>query len=265
MEVKPGSYVMLSVSDNGCGMSDETKAHLFEPFFTTKEVGKGTGLGLATVYGIVKQSGGHIFVYSEPNQGTSFKMYFPRLESPDEATAEEPADESNPCGTETVLVVEDQEGIRRLARLALESCGYTVLDASLGIEALGLAQSYPRDIDLVVTDVVMPKMNGREVAAALRESRPEMKVLFMSGYTDDAIVRYGIEQTTMAFLQKPFTPTALARKVREVLDGPAPPIAPRRVGQAVPDAIDDMDAMDPMDERIRQSVPEDSLTATTDN
>jgi PAS domain S-box-containing protein len=216
--ISPGPYVMLAVSDTGCGMTSDVKGHLFEPFFTTKERGMGTGLGLSTVYGIVKQHGGDIWVYSEPDRGTTLKIYLPR--TTEAATAEEMMmPESLPSGTETVLVVEDEEGVRRLIRDVLELQGYTVLEAASGESALERTEGFPH-IDLLVTDVVMPKMSGRDLAEALKLLRPEIKVLFLSGYTDRAVVEHGVGASDN-FLQKPFTPVALARAVRQVLDRPA--------------------------------------------
>ena len=216
-EVEPGPYVMLSVSDTGHGMTAEVQAHIFEPFFTTKEVGKGTGLGLATVYGIAKQSGGHITVYSEPGHGTVFKLYLPRVEeAPGTAEPERPA-EITRRGSETVLLVEDDEPLRTLAREILSIRGYTVLDAISPSEALRLADGHPGPIHLLLTDVVMPQMNGRQVADHLLAARPGLKVLFMSGYTDAAIVEHGVLEPGTHFLQKPFTPDGLSRKVREAL------------------------------------------------
>jgi PAS domain S-box-containing protein len=213
----PGPYVLVAISDTGIGMSAETKAHLFEPFFTTKELGKGTGLGLATVYGIVKQSGGYVWAYSELAQGATFKIYLPRVAGTPTPPAS-PADAQPSRGTETLLVAEDEVSVRRLVMRVLESRGYAVLEARDGREALEIAAAHSGPIDLLVTDVVMPGMNGRELAKLLSSQRPDMRALFLSGYTDHAIVRDGQLEPGLAFLQKPFTPDALARKVRQVLD-----------------------------------------------
>jgi len=213
-----GDYVCLAVADTGVGMDETTQAHLFEPFFTTKEVGKGTGLGLATVYGIVKQSGGYIWVYSEPAHGTTVKVYLPHV--PGVAEAPAPASEPQQVrgGDETVLLVEDAAPVRTLARRSLEARGYRVLDAADGPSALELSTRHAGGIAILVTDVVMPGMSGRELAERLAPARPSMKVLYTSGYTDDAMVRQGVLNAGVAFLQKPFVPDTLARKVREVLD-----------------------------------------------
>jgi two-component system, cell cycle sensor histidine kinase and response regulator CckA len=217
---RPGAYVMLAVSDNGIGMDAETQARLFEPFFTTKGPGKGTGLGLATVYGIVKQSGGSIWVYSEVGQGTTFKIYLPRVQGRAE-NAEPICVKVAPArSSETVLLVEDEEAVRHLAREVLQSHGYTVLEARHPGEALRFGSEHPGPIHLLLTDVVMPQMGGREVASRLAPRRPEMQVLFMSGYTDEAIVHQGVLDAGTAFLQKPFSVTGLVQKVREVLSGP---------------------------------------------
>ena len=212
-------YVMLAVSDSGCGMDAATKARIFEPFFTTKEAGKGTGLGLATVYGIVQQAGGLIWVYSELGYGTSFKVYLPQVDATPEGAAAQGV--RAPRGTETVLLVEDAAAVRAVTRQALERQGYTVLEAPNGAAALHLAEQHRGPIHLLLTDVVMPELGGRRLAEQLAGLRPDLKVLYASGYTDDAVVRHGVIEATAAYLQKPFTPETLARKVRAVLDSPA--------------------------------------------
>jgi two-component system cell cycle sensor histidine kinase/response regulator CckA len=216
--VKSGPYILLAVSDNGAGMDSATQARLFEPFFTTKGLGKGTGLGLSTVFGIVKQSGGSLDIYSEPSRGTSVKVYLPRIDKPVEVESETKR-KTMPRGTETILLVEDDEMVRTLVREALAREGYQMLDAFDPEEARRLADSYKGPIHLLITDVVMPKLRGGELADLLLKRRPQMKVLYMSGYTDSAIVNGGILKKEVAFLQKPFTPTALTEKVREVLEG----------------------------------------------
>ena len=216
--VTPGRYVMISVSDTGVGIAPEVRDRVFDPFFTTKEKGKGTGLGLSTVYGIVKQSDGNIWVYSEPGKGTTFKIYLPRVDEPLEELGERVEVKEIPRGTETILVVEDEEDVRKLAVRILERQGYKVLEASQGLDAFLIAEKYKDLIHLLVTDVVMPKIGGRELADRIAEIRPEIKVLYMSGYTDNAIVHHGVLGEGMEFIQKPFTVDGLARKVREVLD-----------------------------------------------
>jgi signal transduction histidine kinase len=217
-EVKPGRYVLLAVSDTGCGMDEPTKAHIFEPFFTTKGPARGTGLGLATVYGIVKQSGGYIYVNSEPGRGTIFKIYFPSVKETVSCGNSYPGLRKMATGTETLLLVEDEDAVRALTRHALKMCGYTVLEARHGEEAIHIFEQHEGMIHLLVSDVVMPQMGGRQLAERLVAIRPEMRVLYLSGYTDDAVVRHGVLQAEVAFLQKPFTMNALANKVREVLD-----------------------------------------------
>ncbi|MBI5396583.1 MAG: PAS domain S-box protein [Verrucomicrobia bacterium] len=221
-EVTPGHYVLLTVSDTGTGMTDEVKAHLFEPFFTTKGLGKGTGLGLATIYGIVKQSGGHITVYSEVGHGTTFKVYLPRVEGAAEVVASAKASKEVPRGTETILLVEDEEQVRKLARAVLEECGYTVLAAGSGSEALFLAKQHKGKLDLLLTDMIMPGINGRVLAKTLQPQNPTMRFIFMSGYTDTGILPKNLLAEGAAFLQKPFAVDTLTRKVRDVLDAPGP-------------------------------------------
>jgi CheY-like chemotaxis protein len=220
LDAAAGAYAMLSVTDTGTGMDASVRAHLFEPFFTTKEVGKGTGLGLATVYGIVKQSGGHISVYTEPGHGSSFKVYLPRLATTPESPSL-PTSASRPAatgGSETVLIVEDDQAVLALSRRALEGQGYTVLAAADPADALRLVERHGGPLHLLLTDVVMPGMSGRELAAQLAARRAGIRVLYMSGYPGDAVVHGGRLTPGSAFLQKPFGPESLARKVRDVLD-----------------------------------------------
>jgi two-component system, cell cycle sensor histidine kinase and response regulator CckA len=215
--VTPGPYVMLSVNDTGVGMSKATQARVFEPFFTTKEQGKGTGLGLSTVFGIVKQSGGHIWLYSEPGMGTTFKIYLPHVVG----TVDPSRDMSLlPVvgGHETILLVEDEDQVRNVAMTILKQLGYRVLEAATPEQALALCVDHNGRIDLLLTDVVMPRLSGREVADRVSSLRPDLTVLFMSGYTNDAMLQHGVLDEGMAFVQKPLTPAVLARKVREVLD-----------------------------------------------
>jgi signal transduction histidine kinase/CheY-like chemotaxis protein len=218
LSVAPGKYVMLAVSDTGCGMDSHTQAQIFEPFFTTKEQGKGTGLGLATVYGIVKQSGGHVWVYSEVGRGTTFKVYLPQACGEADALESQSQSMTIPRGMETVLLVEDDLQVSKFAAQVLGELGYRVIVASNGTEALEVASSARAEINLVLTDVVMPKMGGKQLADELRSLTPDVKVLFISGYTQDAIVNHGILDPGIAFLHKPFTPGELARKVRQALD-----------------------------------------------
>ena len=217
--VTPGSYEMLSVSDTGCGMSPEIKELIFEPFFTTKEEGKGTGLGLSTIYGIVRQSGGNIWVYSEPGRGTTFKIYLPRVEEETGALPVQDDTDHLPNGNETVLLVEDDSSLRALAARVLRYQGYKVLEATNGHEAIGVARENTQErIHLLLTDVVMPYMGGRELVKRMKTLHSEIRVLFISGYTDHAITYHAGLKPGTPFLQKPFSPTALAKKVREVLD-----------------------------------------------
>jgi two-component system cell cycle sensor histidine kinase/response regulator CckA len=215
--IQPGLYVVLSVSDTGEGMDKETQSRIFEPFFTTKEKGKGTGLGLSTVYGIIKQSGGYVLVESEPGLGTTFRIYLPRVEDALEPAGPVGVSRPQAGGSETVLLVEDEESVRQLVRETLESKGYKVLEADNGEAALQIVSGYSGTIDMLITDVVMPGMSGRELSARLCASRPQTKVLYLSGYTEDAIVHEGVVDPDTAFLQKPFTLQMLSRKVREVL------------------------------------------------
>ena len=215
----PGRYVVLQLQDTGVGMSAETQAHIFEPFFTTKAQGKGTGFGLATVYGIVRQSGGHITVDSALGAGATFSLYLPRVDEPLGA-AVAPATVATPAvGSETVLLAEDEALVRQMARRVLEQAGYTVLAAAGGAEAIQLAQGHKGPIDLLLTDVVMPGMSGRELARRMVEVRPGVRVLYMTGYSDEAVARHGVLDPGATLLQKPFTPAVLAREVRAVLDG----------------------------------------------
>ena len=218
-EVQPGHYVLLAVSDNGHGMAEEIRDHIFDPFFTTKEVGKGTGLGLSTVYGIVKQSGGYIWVYSEPDKGTAFKIYLPQIKEDQDGKTEVPKAKEAAGGKETILLVEDEGSLRGLAAKVLRKHGYTVIEAANGLKALEtMAGSNKLKIDLLITDVIMPEMGGTELAGKLLERYPGIKVLYISGYTDNAIVHHGVLAEGVSFLPKPFSPISLAQKVRDTLD-----------------------------------------------
>jgi PAS domain S-box-containing protein len=220
-DVTPGPHVLLAISDTGIGMSDEVRRRLFEPFFTTKAGGGGTGLGLATVFGVVKQSGGSIFVYSEEGQGTTFKVYLPVSELPVEHDGDGRHAPESQRGSETVVVVEDDESVRELVRIMLGGCGYEVLSAPDADGAVQLCESHPGGVDLLLTDVVMPDIGGRALAERLVALFPHLRVLFMSGYSDEAVYRHGIIRPGTAFLEKPFTQAGIARKVREVLDAPS--------------------------------------------
>ncbi|HEV8160188.1 MAG TPA: PAS domain S-box protein [Pyrinomonadaceae bacterium] len=216
--ILPGAYVMLAVCDTGDGIDDKILQHIFEPFFTTKNIGKGTGLGLSTVYGIVKQSGGNIEVDSKVGAGATFRIYLPRVAEQSEAAEIKDTSAELPSGTETILLVEDEELVRNLSREILETCGYTVIEARNGLEALEVCENGNCKINLLMTDVVMPQMGGRELAEKLTEKLPSLKILFTSGYTNEGMVRNGVIETSTNFIQKPFTFDALARKVRELLD-----------------------------------------------
>jgi CheY-like chemotaxis protein len=223
--IQPGRYAVISVADTGLGMDKETQSRIFEPFFTTKEKGKGTGLGLSTVYGIVKQSNGYVFVQSEVGAGTTFYVYLPRVEECAEEASPAKVPQNETGGSETVLLVEDEESVRELVRVTLTSRGYNVLEAENGECGLHLAEDFKGHIDILVTDVVMPGMGGRELAKKLLSLRPEISVLYLSGYTEDTVVTQGALGPRTAFLQKPFTLQNLAKKVREVLrarSAPAP-------------------------------------------
>jgi CheY-like chemotaxis protein len=219
--MQPGEYVVLSVKDTGVGMSTEVKARIFEPFFTTKELGRGTGLGLATVYGIVKQSGGFICVYSEVDRGTNFKIYLPRASAQAILKVRPDRTKALPRGSETILLVEDEMRVRELASSMLRRQGYRVLEAADGDEALNMAQLLTNSIDLLVTDVILPKLNGPKLAAKLKVTRPDLKILYVSGYADEMIARLGVLEPGVPLLTKPFSARLLAQKVRQVLEASA--------------------------------------------
>jgi two-component system, cell cycle sensor histidine kinase and response regulator CckA len=226
--LQPGRYVMLAVSDTGTGMSPATQAHIFEPFFTTKEIGKGTGLGLSTVYGIVKRSGGYIWVYSEPGKGTTFKIYLPRVDQAAEKLRTDRQPASAEGGSETILLVEDDPQLRELTSSILEQCGYKVVLAANADEGLAMCRTIDRDLHLLVTDVIMPGMNGRQLAEQVQQISPKTRVLYVSGYTNNAIVHYGVLDPGLWFLPKPFSLSALVAKVREVLDAESPGGSPEK-------------------------------------
>jgi two-component system cell cycle sensor histidine kinase/response regulator CckA len=256
VDVKPGPYVQLAVTDTGCGMDEQTKTQLFEPFFTTKEMGKGTGLGLSTVYGIVKQSGGNIWVYSELGVGTTFKIYLPRELSVKATNARLQAIPKTTTGTETILVVEDEEALRKVAKRSLETVGYTVLTASAGDEALLVSAQHAGTIHLLLTDMVMPRMSGKTLAQALLKTRPMVKVLYMSGYADNAFVHHGVIDEGTYFISKPFSATDLTQKVRTVLDSELNSIPdghePARTAEEVVNE-------QPLDRAALHALPEDVL------
>jgi two-component system cell cycle sensor histidine kinase/response regulator CckA len=229
VSLQPGPYVLLEVRDTGIGMDPETRSHIFEPFFTTKELGKGTGLGLSTVYGIIKQSGGYIWVDSQPECGTAFQIFLPRAEGESALKQSDPHSPPLFQGSETILIVEDNELVRNLTSEALRQFGYSVIEASGGDPALKIIQENGEKIDLLLTDVVMPGLNGRELADQVLSSRPGIKVLYMSGYSDNAIVQHGILSPGLAFIEKPFSPETLAEKVRQVLHASSSPTNPHSI------------------------------------
>jgi CheY-like chemotaxis protein len=220
--VKPGDYVRLSVSDNGHGIAEKDLDHIFEPFFTTKDVGKGTGLGLATVYGIIKQNNGSIYVYSEPEKGTTFKIFLPKTDQELTVAEAKPEFDKLPRGSETIMLVEDEPNVRNMIVEVLSGLGYTLIEAEDGKEAIELFEKYHGKIHLLLTDVIMPKISGSELAQKITGKYPDVKVLYMSGYTEDAIIQHGVLKEGVKFLQKPVSSHTLAIAVRSLLDG-APP------------------------------------------
>jgi PAS domain S-box-containing protein len=220
-DMRPGEYVMLAISDTGVGMTEAVRARIFEPFFTTKEAGKGTGLGLATCYGIVRQAGGYVWVYSEPDKGTTFKIYLPKAEGASQPVKARTVTARLERGTETILLVEDEPLVRGITNEVLTEHGYTIIEAQDGMSALALAEKHNGTIDLLLTDVVLPQVSGRELSEQIRAKCPDIRVLFMSGYTEDAIVHHGVLERGIKFLPKPFTPERLVRKVQSVLEAPA--------------------------------------------
>jgi PAS domain S-box-containing protein len=256
VSVKPGPYVQLAVTDTGCGMDEQTKTQLFEPFFTTKEKGKGTGLGLSTVYGIVKQSGGNIWVYSELGLGTTFKIYLPRELSVRATVIRLRAIVKPATGTETILIVEDEEALRKVAKRSLEAAGYTALTAGAGDEALLISAQHAGIIHLLLTDVVMPRMSGKALAQAFLKTRPMAKVLYMSGYADNAFVHHGVVDEGTHFIGKPFTATDIAHKIRSVLDHDINHIPDRQEHALMADAVVNEQ---PLDRAALQALPEDIL------
>jgi CheY-like chemotaxis protein len=232
--IQPGEYVLLAITDTGQGMSSEVQAHLFEPFFTTKGKGKGTGLGLATVYGIVRQNQGDIRVYSEQDQGTSFKVYLPRVKEVEQLWSPPTGKEEIPVGNETILLVEDDAQVRELTRQILAEQGYTVLETENGQKALQLVDHYSEPIHLLVTDVVMPGMSGQALAEQLTRTCPNLKTIFISGYPDETIAHHGILDSGIVFLQKPFTSTNLAHKVRSTLDAPPQDVPEFKISRETP-------------------------------
>ena len=217
-EVQPGNYVLLAVTDTGCGMDAATRSHIFEPFFTTKELGKGTGLGLPMVYGIVHQSHGHIWVYSEPGQGATFKIYLPRVAAEADSALPVPGPEVTPLGHETILLVEDDDGVRQIASRILKRSGYQVLEARDGSQALKICQDYRGEIHLVLSDLVMPGISGRDLVLRLASLRPGIKVIFMSGYAEDYFMDQDLGGAGLGFIQKPFEAQVLTRKIQELLN-----------------------------------------------